>query len=524
MKKTQKNVKKSKKIKIISIVFTIIIILIIICVAIINNNKKNKEKDIGDTITSMEDFDSIEKVAKYLDCEFIKETNSAEKNFVKDEYIKIKYKVIEDGQTNEKFYRNLIEYASKALNYVNYRIIDTDQEIVIAVYCDNTEKKIKRYSINGEYNYFEKLQTKQNASILEETPITKLSVNSNILNYLINNDWKISDSRIGTQDSSFDNYKIFFDEGIEVRRVDGKVFNIIFTKNYKNAVVSNINTSASKEDIIKVLGDPTFESETETGNVIGYKGNDIYVFFSDGEISIYKTNSDEYIDTVEEIINNYIEDRNFNTVIQRMQNNVPDYNDTLYYGSNLEIVYSLKGIKISTVDGIVIYKNYIGNIFDNINFKNITNNLEDIPNKINIENEDLVFLEEIDRLETIMHKVINSVYYYDETANIDMLTEERNYNDSNLFCMNKRVTGTKFIPEFISLDGNYANSQLIESVDWAIWMNDSKIIYGIQNKGIYTYDAINRKYSTVIEDGEQEFKFVEYENGILKYDDKQIKI
>lgn len=516
----KKKSKKSKKI--IFIVFTIIIIFIIICATIVNINKKANNVDINNTITSIEDFDSIEKVAKYLDCEFIKETNSEDKNFVKDEYIKIKYKVIEDGKTNERFYRNLIEYASKALGYINYRIIDTDQEIVIAVYCDNTENKIKKYSVNGEYNYFEKLQTKQNASTIEETPITKFSINSSILNYLISNDWKISDSKIGTQDSTFDNYKIFFDEGIKLRRVDEKVFNIIFTRNYKNAVINNINTNKSNEDIIKVLGEPTFKSEMY--NIIGYKGNDIYVFFSDGDISIYRTNSDEYIENVEKIINNYVEDKNFNTVIQDMQKDVPDYDYTIHYGSNFDITYSLKGVKISTIEGIVIYKNYIGNIFNNVNLKNISNNLGNIPSKINIENEDSVFLEETRRVGNINSKIFNCSNYYDETANVDPSVENKKYNYSSLFYMNKNVVNSKFIPEFISIDGKYADSQLIESVDWAIWMNDSKIIYGIQNKGIYTYDAINRKYDAIIEDENKQFKFVEYANNILKYDDMQIKL
>ncbi len=514
----KKTTKKSKKI--IFIIFTIVIIFTIICAAIINRNKKIDNTNIKDTINSIDDFDSIEKVAKYLDCEFIKETNSKDKNFVKDEYIKIKYKVIENGQTNERFYRNLIEYASKALNYINYRIIGTDQEIVIAVYCNNAEGKIKKYSINGEYNYFEKLQTKHNASTLEETPITNLSINSSILNYLINNDWKITDNRIGTQDSIFENYKIFFDEGIELRRVDGKVFNIIFTKKYKNTVINNINTNTSNENIIKALGEPTFKSEVE--NVIGYKGKDMYAFFSNGDISIYKTNSNEYIENVEKIINNFVQDKNFNTVIQNMQNDVPDYDYTLYYGKNLDISYALKGIKISTVEGIVIYKNYMGNIYDNINLKNISNNLDKLPSKINIKNEDAVFLEEARRVREIDNKIFNCSNYYDETANVDPSAENKKYNNSKLFCMNKKAVDTRFIPEFISLDGEYADSQLMESVDWAVWMNDSKIIYGIKDKGIYIYDAINRKYNTVIEDSKQEFKFLEYKNGILKYDDKQI--
>lgn len=512
----KKKPQKNKKI-IITVFIVIAIVLVIIGVAL----TASKEEETN-TNTPETDLTSVEEVAKFLECQFIKEQKSTQEGFVKDEYIKIRFKTIEDGQIKDFFYKNLIEYVSKALGYVNYRIIDESQNIIIEVYCNSSDGIITGYTINGDSNYFETLQTQYNVATMEDTTITNFTINSSIINYLINNSWQIGDSKIGTQDSTFDDYKIFFDEGVEVRKIDGKVFNLIFTKNYKSAVVSGITTNMSNEEITAKLGTPTFKSETI--DLIGYKGTNIYVFFFDGKISIYRANSDEYLENVEEILNNYAQDLDFSTAFTQMQNDVPDYDYSFYYGNNLDVIYSLKGIKISTLEGIVIYKNYIGNIFGNTNLKNIAENLSDLPKNVSIKDEDLVFLSEERRIQSKLAKIDNVEYYYNETADTAFEAENRKYNKSSLFYMNKDVVGTQFVPEFISLTGDYADSQLIESVDWAVWLNDYIIAYGIKNKGIYTYNAISRKYATVVEDSSQQFEFVEYENNLLKYDDNQIEV
>ena len=84
-------------------------------------------------------------------------------------------------------------------------------------------------------------------------------------------------------------------------------------KNYKPNIVNNIGTQNTKQEIINILGDPTFEDDKY--DFIGYKGNDIYLFYNNqNEISIYKVEKEEkefskYIDGCMFVNQYYIETR-----------------------------------------------------------------------------------------------------------------------------------------------------------------------------------------------------------------------
>ena len=61
-----------------------------------------------------------------------------------------------------------------------------------------------------------------------------------ISNRSINNNWKSDSVNFGTRESIFDQYYIYQDEGIKVRNISGKIFNIIFMSNYNQNVVEGI--------------------------------------------------------------------------------------------------------------------------------------------------------------------------------------------------------------------------------------------------------------------------------------------
>ena len=106
-----------------------------------------------------------------------------------------------------------------------------------------------------------------------------ISINSNVevLNYLIENDWT-TDANFGTRETIFKNYNICFDEGISYRKIGSKIYNVIFTENYLEPVINNIRVGVSLEDVKQSLGKPAFEDKEL--QIIGYKGKDIYVFFT----------------------------------------------------------------------------------------------------------------------------------------------------------------------------------------------------------------------------------------------------
>ena len=60
-----------------------------------------------------------------------------------------------------------------------------------------------------------------------DTKIVELDIQSPELQKLIYENWNIRKANFGTEDSSCDEYDIYFDEGIKVRTVAGKAFNIV---------------------------------------------------------------------------------------------------------------------------------------------------------------------------------------------------------------------------------------------------------------------------------------------------------
>lgn len=516
-----RNIKDKKMIKIVVSIIILLALLVAILLVRQSITKQSDQKEIEKikSYTTMDEFKSVEEVAKYMECNYIKEETSKEENYKLDIYMQIKVLPYSDDTSNEAFYNNLISYCAKVLKFENFRIIDKKNNITIEVICDKEKEAIKSIIINGESDYFAKRDSETQIKNYKETKQINITVQSEILKNLINNKWRLKESDIGTKESTFNSYDIYFDEGVEVRRVDNKVFNIVFTDKYKQSVANNITTATSKEAIIKRLGTPTFE-DLQTG-VFGYKGNEIYVFFNtENEISIYSIfDTNEQDDKFTELIDSYLNDGDINNFRNKLKNLWTDYNKAETKQENV-LQYALKGFEIYD-SNINIYSNFKSKLYKNFSIDDLKTELLN-KDKIQFKNLDLVFKNELDR-----NKGVNSTKYALDnfvTVNYDENQNENNKKSNNKFLDYKEYSDKNiFSVKFISKTKEYANSELKEYVNYGMWINENIYIYSIKNKGIYMYNAITRKYGTLIE-GNDEFKLISCQNNIIKYDEKQIKL
>lgn len=511
---------KNKKI----IVICVILVFLVIALIILNILKKvqNEQKLNSEMLerinsyTSVNDFKTIEEVAMYLECEFIKQEKSKNEDYDIDIYMKIKEKPYTNNQSNEGLYNKLISYSARVLNYKNFRIIDKKNDITIQIMCNKDDKKIVSKMINGETEYFAKHDSYLEIEQMNDTNITKLNVQSNVLKKLISNNWREQEINLGTKESTFEQYDIYFDEGIQVRKVNNKVFNIIFTEKYKENIVNNINTTTSKESIIKILGKPTYENEEY--NLIGYKSNDIYFFYNkEKQISIYRVEKDYDSKEFAKIVDSYLEKKDQSQLIKDLKKAYTDF-DKYENNANGEILqYTLKGIMIrfkkGSSRGVHIFNNYTGTIYKDITLSKIKENTE-LPDNVFIKDEDLVLKNEISRIEKI-----NTMR---ENASIEKTNDPKETQSSKYYTVKTKLDGDTYKVEFISIDGSNPNSELKENVDSYIWVNDDNFVYSVKNKGIYIYNLSSRKYGT-IKTGNEEFKIIEYKDKVLKYDKNSIK-
>ena len=279
---------KRKKIIIISAIIILLFLITILTVKL--NQQKKKQQHLEEETqrvkqyTSVQQFTSMEEVALYLNCTFIKQEEVQGSNINYNVYMKLPNEVCTNKVENKTFFENLIQYSAHALDYKNFCIIDENNKTKILINCNYDNKSVNAYSIDGIVNYFEKQENIQNMNNLKTIKPIEITLTSSQLNQIISNNWSTNGLNLGTLESTYRNYDVYFDEGYQIRKVDGKVFNIVFTSKYIENVVSNLKVSSTKDEIKKVLGEPQFEN----GDLIGYKGNNVYVFFSRTQISIYR--------------------------------------------------------------------------------------------------------------------------------------------------------------------------------------------------------------------------------------------
>lgn len=492
-----KNTDLTKKLKIVFIIVLVILVGVIVASVIYYRSTLYQDgpTDIGEALS-------------YYECTLIKVEKSKEDGFSKDIYAKLKRPPVEEnGYSNKQEYENIIRDVSNAVHN-NYIIIDEEKQITIRVIYD-TINYTSTYKINGEENYFSKQQALIQKSKLEIN-LTNLTVNSRELQSIINAGWiRRNAQNIGTADSSALNYDNYFDEGFKIKTHGLNVYNIVFTHQYRGNVINNISTNMTNEAIKKSLGEPTFDFHD--GLIIGYKSNEFYAFFVDGEISIYKVNTldedknNKFASLVEELNKDGDVTKFYNQLIQLYPN--PDKTSE----TSNEIVAEYPELGFSVEFGkysnkIKIYRNYLGKVTPNANIEDLIDG--NVPVNISTQfNEDSIF--ESEKLRYNRDRGFRSAYKM-EPEYLNICTE----SDKYLVISIKDESSVNFF----SVDKSGLDSSITYIKGMKVLKyTDTIFVYSIPQKGIYYYNAINGQTNTIIE-GENEFSLESIENNVLKYD------
>lgn len=495
--------KEKKKLKIIIITILILIFLLITGLILYKAFVENDNE-----ITSIDDFEDVKEIIEYNECKYIRATNSDEEDFKRDIYLEFSKGVIEsDGTTNEILYDNLTSQIAGKIKGTNFRLIDESKNIIVRVKFNGEE--VSSYTINNDAQYFEHLKTRYQISNFKEDNDTDIQIVSQELNAIINNNWQTRNLNLGTIDSTCSSYNIYFDEGYKIRNVYNKVYNLIFTKQHQGEVLQNIRTGMNNEEIIQILGTPTYTDETNY--LIGYKNQTLYVFFCDGEISIYRNEQNYDIEEFEKLIKEYNETNDYNSFVSKLTDLWPDYDSFTKTNNRVSLRYTLKGITIDfnviTNNGITLYKNSNQALLEDIK------NGEMIPASIYTElDDDLIFIEEMNMKQ------------------MDMTTRNPPSNKKNLNS-EKYVVGYRQVNNggmedvaFYSRDKENIDIELKDAyIDGLYKIDDSNYIYNISGKGIYRINLNSLQYQTIVQ-GNETFNIKKIENNIIYYDNTQIEI
>ena len=508
MKKIKyKNQNNENYIKRIVVLLVLIFIFFLAYKAL--NNYVNKTQNM-----SADSLTTIKEVIEYYKSTYIseKENKSGDYNIdVKVKFLKLPY---ENDESNEEYYNNIIEGCARVLFYSkNFQLIDKENDITIQVICKNG--KIASIMINGIEDYFIYMDSQISLKSYEEIPETEFIIESPVLQDCVNNFWNDGTVWFGERDSIFNGYDIYHDEGIRVRTICGKIYNIIFSTKYNGNIVNGIFAGVDNASIKANLGKPTFQDE-ENG-VIGYKGKDFYVFFHNGEISIYR-NTEENTEDFFKLADKFIaEEVDFLDFMNKLTDIWPDYSDYEYDSKFVFISYPLKGVEIKInyddINGILVYNNIkaglptVGSYLKNTYF----------VSRLQV---DLVFNAEKRRISS-EEKMKDECLAFKQSLSeedLKLIGDSLKYDIYPL----KDDNGYIFSMRFISKNEDLPNRELNDGIQDFLWDGD-KFIYSKRLKGIFMYD-INTGIVSRLITGKDDFRIKSLENGVLKYDDMEIII
>lgn len=389
--------KKRKKI----IIIVLIIVIMLFAIGLIANSLIKKGPN--ETKFNVSEFKSIQELLEYYNCTNISVVNSNETGFDTDIYLSFEMDTIDSaGNTSKEYYENLISLSSAMMKKKNFRMIDKERKLTITVKFRENGTAV--YSINGDGKYFENLKSQQALKAMSNEKEIELSVKSPELNTVINNNWEKAkvEKILGNAEKEENNYKIY-SKGYSVRTISSKIYNIVFNSNYKNEVFEGITITMNNAQIKSLLGNPNYDNE-DAETLIGYRTKDFYVFFSEGEISIYRVEKFDKDENLE--FANYFTELNttgeYKVFLDRLTDLYPDYETYEQKDNYIDIVYPLRGFELilgkQRDNGLYIYGNYQGLITN-------TKSLDDIKNDGNIPanvylrtSQNLVFNNECNRI------------------------------------------------------------------------------------------------------------------------------
>ena len=372
------------------IVISIIIIFLLAITISIKSIKQEKTKN------------TLKKIAEYYECEFVKEKNANEKGYSKKIFWIYDVPPVDadDGIQYKEQYETVLKAIAAQIKD-NFILIDNKHSIEIRVKYNPENNKIS-YLINNDNNFFQNEANKQIAKLQKEKPTTTINIISTELQHTIENEWsrKKTEKDYGNKIKYENGYDVY-SSGIKVKTINSKIYNLIFLKEHQGNVFENITTGMDNESIRNILGQPTYEN-TEANLLIGYKTKDFYVFFSNGQISIYPVeNFDENKNNqFAEIVSEYINNTNiYKETLQKVTQLYPDYSEYIQNEDSIDLKYPLKGFEIKMgkgeKTGIYIYENYKGKISPNITKEDLESKT---LNNIYLVDSNFIFEEELNRM------------------------------------------------------------------------------------------------------------------------------
>ena len=399
---------KKKKIVIGILILFIIVLLIYLTIRYLQRLTYDPEKP----------YQTIKEAVEALGHTYLKEETSTEEGFSKDIYLNFSVDLYTEENSNEKIYNDLIYTIARVEKYKSFRLIDPEKETVIAVLANEKEKKLVRIYINGDDNYFGRHRSMATIEEYKETPTTEFIVQSQIIQELIRTNWS-TNINLGTEEEKREDYRIYLDEGLEVKKVDNKVFNIVFTENHANTLVNGIKVGETIDTVISILGTPTFGSKNE--GLVGYKGEQFYIFFMEKEISVYPVLKNYETEEFMQLVTTYTEEGNASNFVNEVTGLWSDYDLYEHDTNYVKLRYTLKGIEIqfniTPNHGITYYQNYQGEIKEGINFSNLKEKEEELSSYTYFQlDTDLVYKTEQERFNAFLlrEKEKETLNPYDE--------------------------------------------------------------------------------------------------------------
>lgn len=496
------NNKKTNNLKILVIIILIIVVAVVLLKSAkdVMNSRQNSNEDTNKAGTSTvnKQFSSLEELLKSYECKLISKTETYE---LLTAEIDFKYNLYSGDVSNENFFLNLCKAIVEFEDYRNLKLNDKAKDIDIEVTCEN--KSIIEFKINGDVNYYLNNDSRLNRN--KTYKITEFSIQSEELKTLMDNNWDETKVEFGTRESMYSDYNIFFDEGIRYKTVGKNIFNIVFTEYYNGEVAAKLKPTATTKQVLNALGDPTFSN----GEMLyGYVGEDAYLFFDflNKQISVYPvvkvTKDDEK--KLLEYVKAMNESHDIKIFATDLIDNWSDYDLYNYDVNYVDLRYTLKGVQLSIYggslkNGVYIYQNYSGD-----------RSIADLEN-VYIKETDAVYDSEYARSMGEAEKAYKASQQNNaesELYHVELITDKN---------------GDIIKVGFISVDGTRPDVEISDSFYTYVWLNESQILYSVQNKGIYYYDFDTFTKRILIE-GKEDFKIKSYENNILTYDDTSVKV
>ena len=495
--------------KIVIVLFVVIFILLLVSVGL-----STLQKDIESGELDYNNLTTIKEVIEYYKSKYISERDSKTEGYFFDVFLEFRVKPYnEDDTSNEEYYMKLIEDAAKVMYYYSFQLIDEKNDVVVKVKCSGN--RIEKILINDIEDYFIFMDSQISMKTYIELPITDFSINSPVLQSCVDNGWS-GNINFGTRESIFENYFLYVDEGLEVRTIQNKIYNIIFTKKYADKVINNLGVGNSLKDVEDILGDATFKDEKL--DVIGYKGEKFYAFFTPSEISIYRVyegDANDFFKLADDLIN---EKTDLLTFMNDLTYMWPDYSEYNYSANSFFVAYPLKGIEISLkssdISGILVY-----------------NSIKSTMSKIQPYLEDTNFVARLQ---------IDSVYEAEKRRFSNELKQEELIKEfeESLSEEEKSIIGKSFgykcYPvkdeynsiygiKFIGTSVDRPNREINDAITSYLWLTSDIFLYSKQGVGIFAYNLTDGKVQRVI-DGNEAYVLKGYNDGILRYDNKEVPV